>query len=76
MFSGGTGLRGLASRACNVNTYELRRLILIHGEGGNININAEYASTKVLLGVENPTEQSCGKRQVPRIDLMKSEMVI
>lgn len=27
-------------RACNANTYGLRRLILIHGEGGNININA------------------------------------
>lgn len=63
-------------RACNANMYGLRRLILIHGEGGNININAEYASAKVVLGVENPTKRSCGKRQVPRVDLMKSEMVI
>lgn len=30
-------------RACNTNTYGLRRLILIHGGGGNININAERA---------------------------------
>jgi len=63
-------------RACNASMYGLRRLILIHEEGGNININAAYATAKVLLGVENPMERSCGKRQVPRVDLMKSEMVI
>ncbi|CAL1677121.1 unnamed protein product [Lasius platythorax] len=46
------------------------------GRRQHININAKYASAKVELGVENPTERSCGKRQVPRIDLIKSEMVI
>lgn len=65
-----------ASRMQYEHVRALRRLILIHGEGGNININAEHASAEVLLGVENPTERIFGKRQVPRVDLMKSEMVI